>query len=285
MQSRSVFRARFAILAFITFLAAGLALVPTAHAQGIEWTRQFGTSEFDRAQVVSADASGIYVFGATGGTLPGQTSAGGNDVFVRKYDAAGNEVWTRQFGSASSDEALGISVDASGIYVSGDTAGTLPGQTSAGDFDAFVRKYDADGTEVWTRQFGTSNVDLAAKISIDASGIYVAGFAGGTLPGQTSAGGTDGFVRKYDADGTEVWTLQFGTSSVEFTVGISVAASGIYVAGGTAGTLPGQAANAGDFDAFVVKIAHLPGPPGGVPAPPGAEAPPGTPIPPGAGPP
>ena len=229
MQSRSVFRARFAILAFITFLAAGLALVPTAHAQGIEWTRQFGTSEFDRAQVVSADASGIYVFGATGGTLPGQTSAGGNDVFVRKYDAAGNEVWTRQFGSASSDEALGISVDASGIYVSGDTAGTLPGQTSAG--------------------------------------------------------GTDGFVRKYDADGTEVWTLQFGTSSVEFTVGISVAASGIYVAGGTAGTLPGQAANAGDFDAFVVKIAHLPGPPGGVPAPPGAGAPPGTPIPPGAGPP
>ena len=48
--------------------------------------------------------------------------------------------WTRQFGSASSDQTFGFSVDASGVYVTGLTAGTLPGQTSAGGTDAFVRK-------------------------------------------------------------------------------------------------------------------------------------------------
>ncbi len=253
MQSRSVSRAGFGILASIIFLAAGLSLAPAVGAQEIEWTRQFGTASFEFARGISVDASGIYVAGRTGGTLPGQTSAGGvADAFVRKYDANGNEVWTRQFGTSSSDLAFGISVDASGVYVAGSTGGTLPSQTSAGSFDAFVRKYDANGTEVWTRQFGSSLVDQAVGISVDASGVYVAGLTAGTLPGQTSAGSQDAFVRQYDANGTEVWTRQFGTASSDLALGISVDASGIYVAGVTRGTLLGQT-SAGSRDAFVRK--------------------------------
>ena len=130
----------------------------------------------------------------------------------------------------------------------------LPGQKSAGSQDAFVRKYDANGKEVWTRQFGSSpRLDLTAGISVAASGIYVAGYTRGTLPGQTSAGSQDAFVRKYDANGSEVWTRQFGSSSFDGTAGISVDASGIYVAGSTEGTLPGQK-SVGSEDAFVVKL-------------------------------
>ena len=55
---------------------------------------------------------------------------------VSSHDAAGNVVWTRQFGTGSTDEAFGLSVDSSGVYVVGSTAGTLPGQTSAGLADA-----------------------------------------------------------------------------------------------------------------------------------------------------
>ncbi len=224
------------------------------------WTRQFGTSSVDRAEGISADASGVYVAGWTGGTLPGQTSAGGGDAFVRKYDAAGNEVWTRQFGGlpvGGGVEAFGISADASGVYVAGLTGGTLPGETSAGFADAFVRKYDAAGNEVWTRQFGSSTDDIAFSISVDASRVYVAGFtaAGGTLPGQTNAGSTDPFVRKYDAAGNEVWTRQFGTPSDEQARAVSADASGVYVAGWTNGTLPGQTSGAGT--AFVAKLSVL----------------------------
>ena len=46
-------------------------------------------------------------------------------------------------------------------HVVGYTDGEFPGQTSSGSTDAFVRKYDANGNEVWTRQFGTSAQDLA----------------------------------------------------------------------------------------------------------------------------
>ena len=219
------------------------------------WTRQFGTSSFDQGLGVSVDSSGVYVTGRAGGAFPGQTSAGSADAFVRKYDLAGNEVWTRQFGSSSFDLGRGVSVDSSGVYVAGSTSGTLPSQPNAGSGDAFVRKYDLAGTEVWTRQFGSSSSDSASGVSVDTSGVYVAGLTCGTLPGQTSAGSCDAFVRKYDSAGTEAWTRQFGSSSFDQVVGVSVDSSGVYVAGLTCGSLPGRTSS-GSCDAFVAKLSE-----------------------------
>ncbi len=280
------------------------------------WIRQFGTSDSDSftgATGISVGPLGVFVTGGTSGTLPGQQRAGSTDVFVRKYDAEGNEVWTRQFGSSNLDIARGISLDSTGVYVAGQTRGALPGQTGAGGDDAFVRKYDADGNEVWTLQFGSSENDIAGAISVDSTGVYVVGYmnlhfkpvpagdqvafvrkydthgnevwrreiatsiksqtrlntvpdgivvdstgvyvagtTSGTLPGQTSNGGQDAYVRKYDADGTEVWTRQFGTSLTTEAIGISVDSTGVYVAGATFGTLPGQTSKGGQ-DAFLRK--------------------------------
>jgi hypothetical protein len=216
------------------------------------WTREFGTAALEQALAVAVDASGVYVAGYTDGTLPGQTSAGGPDAFVRKYDLAGNELWTRQFGTSGADSAVGIAADASGVYVTGSTTGTFAGQTGAGDEDAFVRKFDADGSELWTRQFGSSGWDQATGVAAVGSGIYVSGFTAGVLAGQAGAGEQDGFVCKYDTAGNMAWTRQFGTGSADQAAGVAVDASGVYVAGRTAGTLPGLT-GAGLSDVFVRK--------------------------------
>jgi len=229
------------------------AFVRKYNADGNEvWTRQFGTSLREWAGRISVDTSGVYVAGDTGGALPGQTNSGESDVFVRKYDTDGNEVWTRQFGTPAIDDVGGISTDSTGVYVVGSTLGTLPGQTSSGFWDAFVRKYDADGNEVWTRQFGTSSGDWGDAISVDTSGVYVAGDTDGAFPGQTNSGEYDTFIRKYDADGNEVWTRQFGSSLLDVPWGIGVDSTGVYVAGETPGTLPGQTSS-GEWDAYVRK--------------------------------
>jgi hypothetical protein len=210
------------------------AFVRKYDAAGVElWTHQFGSSFNDSANGVAADASGVYVVGSAGGALPGQTYGGGffTDAFVRKYDQDGNELWTRQFGTSTNDTAQAVAIDATGLYVAGDTTGVLPGQATAGGLDAFVRKYDLDGNELWTRQFGSSSNDSAGAIAANSTGVFVAGYTQGTLPGQTSAGGTDAFVRKYDADGNEIWTRQFGTSSSDFANGVSVGPAGLFVAG------------------------------------------------------
>lgn len=227
-------------------------LVAEAQAPEIEWTRQFGSSAWDEGLGVTADASGIYMVGFTRGAFAKQSSAGGDDAFIRKFDVRGKELWTRQFGSSESDRASAASANAFGIYVAGDVAGTLPGQSSAGSQDGFVRKYDANGHELWTRQFGSSGVDEPRGISATDSGIYVAGLVGGTLPGEISAGQDDAFLRKYDSDGNEIWTRQFGTPAVDAALAVSADTSGIYIVGVTEGTLPGQASSGG-FDAFIRK--------------------------------
>src|SRR5207249_8142016 len=106
---------------------------------------QFGTPDEELAFRIAADNSGVYVAGFTAGSFPGATNAGSNDAFVRKFDTDGNEVWTRQFGTSELDDAVGVAADDSGVYVSGQTWGTLANQTSAGFRDAYVRKYDTSG--------------------------------------------------------------------------------------------------------------------------------------------
>ena len=104
--------------------------------------------------------------------------------------------WLRQYGTPLHDWTESIAVAPSGVYVAGITAGILPGQTNAGNTDAYVRKYNNNGNELWTRQFGTGGGDEGFGIAVDASGVYIAGHVEGALPGQTHAGGRDVFVRK-----------------------------------------------------------------------------------------
>jgi hypothetical protein len=220
------------------------------------WTSQFGSSEWDRNNGVAVDASGnVIVAGATLGALPGQTSAGSWDIFARKFNPQGTELWTLQFGTSGSDGALAVAVDVSGnIILAGHTMGTLPGQTNAGSEDAYVRKYSPDGIELWSRQFGSPAADWAFGVAVDGSGnIFAAGATDGTLPGQTSAGGEDAFVRKFSPEGTELWTTQFGSIDADRANGVAVDASGnVIVAGAAEGPMPGQT-NVGSWDAFVRK--------------------------------
>ena len=212
-QGRRIF-----LWVWLIFGLAPTALPNLARAQTIQWIRQFGSTQDDYARGLAVDSTGVYVVGFTTGTLPRQTNnAGLGDAFVRRYDTNGNELWTRQFGTDGDDVAYGVAVDITGAYVVGFSSGTLPGQTrtEGGGDDVFVRKYDRNGAEEWTRQFGTASrfarqgIDEAYGVAVDASGVFVVGYTSDTLPGQTTGGGGDAFLRKYDGNGTEQWTRQF----------------------------------------------------------------------------
>ena len=143
-----------------------------ASAQRPQWTRQFGSPRDDGAYAVTTGPGAVYVVGETSAAFPGQTNQGGRDGFVSKFDVLGNQQWTRQFGTSVQDSPRGVAADASGVCVAGFTDGTL-GQSSAGSTDAFVRKYDVNGSEQWTRQFGASNVDQALAIARGEAVAYV----------------------------------------------------------------------------------------------------------------
>ncbi len=109
----------------------------------------------------------------------------------------------------------------------------------------------------WTRQLGSSEYDTSNGVSADGLGnVYVSGCTNGSLGGD-SAGLSDAFISKYDASGSLLWTRQLGTSTSDVSRGVSADGLGnIYISGWTYGSLEGD--NAGDLDAFLVKISDYP---------------------------
>jgi hypothetical protein len=190
-----------------------------------QWTRQLGTSSDDWSNGVSTDGLGnVYISGTTYGSLEG-TNVGGTDAFISKYDANGMLQWTRQLGTSSDEGSDDVSADGLGnVYISCGTQGNLEG-TNAGNYDAFLSKYDASGMFQWTRQLGTSSDDGSNGVSADGLGnVYISGITEGSLEG-TNAGGWDVFVAKYsdtgdfdddgDVDGADFlyWQLNDGSQS------------------------------------------------------------------------
>ncbi len=221
------------------------------------WTRQLGTAGSDVVQAVATDAAGnIGVTGYTYGSFDSQAAAGLTDLFVAKYDPTGVRLWIRQLGTSSLDQANGIAIDPAGIvYVTGFTEGNLDSGTTVGLSDIFLVKYDAQGVQLWTRQLGTPSSDVARAVATDAAGhIYLTGSTYGQLNrGTSNAGFSDFFVAKYDAQGTALWTRQFGTPSFDHAYGIATDRQGaVYISGSTYGSLDGNR-RVGQSDLFVAK--------------------------------
>lgn len=224
------------------------------------WTRQFGTFTIDDALSVAVDNSGnALVAGGTRGDLEG-TNVGFVDAYVRKYDAGGNVLWTRQFGSGASlplgvtgiDFISAVATDNAGnVLVAGQTEGQV-GSSILGQSDAFVRKYDTAGNELWTQQFGTTTADFATAVAIDSSNnITVGGHTSGDLEGK-NAGVTDLFVRRFDASGNVLSTVQFGTGLEDRLYDVAVDSSdNVLVAGETRGDFLGT--DVSGIDAFTRK--------------------------------
>ncbi len=202
------------------------------------WTKQLGADQIDSVQAILIHAGCLYVAGQ-----------GRGEIVLGKYAPDGSKLRTWPFGTPG--EAMGLAASTSGIYVVGWTPGALPDQRNLGDSDAFVRKYDPEGNELWTRQLGTTMLDLARAVASDSSGVYIAGWTRGTLPGQVRAGGTtDAFVRKYDPEGTELWTEQFGSGNDEGCWALTIDAATVYVVGDTLGGWDGFE-SLGSTDMFV----------------------------------
>ncbi len=180
-------------------------------------------------------------------------------------------LWVKQFGSIQVDYAKGVATDAAGnVYVAGTTQGTIdaPAQavpnTNKGGADAFVAKFDPQGTLLWVTQFGSVADDYVEAITYDKKyGIlYVAGWTGGNMPGglerpseNPSSGGTDIFLAKVTDRGTIQWIKQEGTAGEDYAAGVATDSSGrIYVAGSTNGSIDGETNPGGYSDAFVMQF-------------------------------
>jgi uncharacterized repeat protein (TIGR01451 family) len=266
----------------------GVVFKLNAQGNALVYSGFLGGEENDSTEGVVVDAAGnAYVTGGTKSTafpttITGYqgTHAGDTDAFLTKINSAGSGlVYSTYLGGSGTDRGSGVAIDSSGnAYVSGFTsASDFPTESAfqnsfGGSFDAFVAKFDTNGSGVSSLIFcsylGGTGDDKAYGIAIDSGGnnVYVSGQTSSSnfpllAPAQPTFGGSfDGFIAKISSAGTKVYATYLGGSADDRGSGVAVDAAGAaYVTGFTSSTnfptvTPLQLSNGGGFDAFVTKL-------------------------------
>lgn len=140
--------------------------------------------------------------------------------------------WMTSFNNAvnGDDVAQAVALDPAGnIYVAGWSR--YSHVTTAADI--LVMKYDPNGNVLWSRTNGSypGGEDYAFGIATAPDGsVYVAGSVSNT------GGASDGWLRKYDALGTVVWTMAYtspslGDEAVFYAVAVDPVSGSVFVAG------------------------------------------------------
>lgn len=195
--------------------------------------------------------------------------------------------WSSYFGGVEYDETRTIKPGRDGyLYIAGSTNSTTNIATigsyqttfSGGSWvygsDAFLSKFNADGTCIWTTYYGGAGEDIGSGIAIDTAGsLYIAGRTNSatgiasTGSYQTtkagSASSNDAYLVKFDTSGQRLWGTYYGGTGHEGNQGMAVASDNfghIYLTGNTQ-SLAGiatagafQFARPGGHDAFLAKF-------------------------------
>jgi hypothetical protein len=257
------------------------------------WGTYYGGTLGDYGFALTSDNEGnVYLGGMayspTGISTPGAykttlTVNGVVDAFLVKFDSAGVRQWGTYFGGHDVDEILDISYDRNigGMYICGITTSqdsiATPGayQTAnAGDYDAFVAKFDSTGSLQWGTYFGGSGTDSAGSLVGSEGVIYVSGQTNSTsgiaTPGawQTTYGGgaNDAFLARFEPNGNLTWASYYGGAGNETAgeVCVGTGNSAVYTSGGTTSTsgiaTPGAYQDTyagGTNDAYIAKFIDL----------------------------
>lgn len=251
----------------------------SSFAQTYNWAIGAGGGGEDRGFGIATDNAGnVYTTGqfrntATFGNIS-VISAGVEDVFVSKQDAAGNVLWVFKGGGTGPDIGYDVVTDNSGnCYVTGTyydqaTFGNINlNSAGVGDNEIFVLKINSAGTLQWAKSAGGTSYDVGRGIAISGSALYVSG----NIQGNVSFGGVnanssglyDAFVAKYNFSGTVSWVSVGGGSGYDISNGVCADSAGnAYLTGyfqGTATFGSNTITNASTLytDVFVAKVNSL----------------------------
>lgn len=191
------------------------------------WTRTHtgdDLGESDTGYAIAAGADGS-VFAAGDETVAARVY---KDAWLRKHDTDGTELWTARHTSAGDahDSIQGLAVDSTGAVIASGHEG-YDGTVGT----AWIRKYDTDGTELWTRTHDGmgGGIDTAPAVAVGADDSIVV--VGTESKHDTT---TNIWVRKYDADGTELWTERaYGSDGLNEGRAVAVDSAGTIIAVGT----------------------------------------------------
>ena len=246
------------------------------------WVRYFGNNQSQVGVAVATDAqgNGVVVGRFTGAiTLPAPigtlNSAGGNDIFVVKYNSTGTVVWAKKYGDSAEQLVTSVAIDSAGdVLIAGEFLGTVNfGGTALtsnmNSSDIFVAKLAAaTGDHVWSMALANQFTQEEASVAVDAAdNVYVSGTFSGNLTiganvlSPSVMGGLEVFVTKMDKTGLPLWAKAITGPGTQYAYDLAVSPSGeIALAGAFQNSIDfggTMLTSAGDYDLFVAKLDNL----------------------------
>jgi hypothetical protein len=218
---------------------------------------QIKTSGSEKISFSAASAQPAIYLAGTSGTVADANQTGrliklGN--LSTSPQAAFNTAITPDSGTSTAQSTV---VDANGnVYVVGNTTGSFGGQIEKGDQDVYLTKYDSAGNVQWTRLLGSETTASGYSLALDPTGgVVVAGSTTSPLSQDAIGGGTDSFVAKYTADGTQKWLHQIDPVSSDTALAVTVDASGnVYYGGQVNGAIASGQTRVGGLDGYITKL-------------------------------
>ncbi|MDC0749881.1 hypothetical protein [Polyangium mundeleinium] len=245
---------------------------------GPVWSKLFGDTASQEVRAIAVTkANQVIIAGNFAGTIAlggaQLTSAGGNDIFLAKFDETGFHAASRRIGGQGVDEFRAIALNASDqVVITGVFASTLEliaGNvlTSKGGLDVFAAQLSPTFTPIWANAWGDATTQQAFDVAIASNGdVFLTGAFEGKLDffGQTiqtaDVASRALYVTRIAGTGdSAVWAKAIGDTTAFVTqaslaVGTAdqLALAGTFQGGMDFGGGPLMAADAGDL--FFAKL-------------------------------
>lgn len=256
------------------------------------WSTYFGGLTNDNISAIHVNNNELFVGGTSDSpNFPVlnsgnyfQNYSAGNDGFILKFGAANNLIWSTFLAGSGNDLITSIQTNSNSLFIGGYSnssdfptlnAGTFYQGTVAGTYDGFISRFTLSGAMAWSTYFGGNSTDRIHGLTLSNDAVWIAGTTSSTNmplfnPGGSSfnqsvnSGFNDGFISKFNFNGTLQWSSYFGASFSDFITSIASDGKNVFVGGYTNSnnlfTLnPGnggffQASNAGFYDGILLKF-------------------------------
>lgn len=169
------------------------------------WSRTYGTVGVEKG-VSGRVLDDGFVF--AGSTSLGEH--GGYDMLLVRTDQNGEIIWQRNYGTQDWDLCNSMEVLSDGFLLGGISYGV-----GGGEGQVYLVRTDLNGDVLWSTNLNEGSGSECNAIAVASdNGFAIAGRIG------TLSGFDDGYVARYNSDGTMIWDLSIGGDSTDLLTGL-----------------------------------------------------------------
>ena len=143
-------------------------IIKIAPTGSLIWEKSFGGSEIDEARAITTSSDGSFMVVGDTRSLDIDVSEnnGAADVWIVKFSAEGSLIWEKTIGGTSFDTARAIyKTQDNGFLIAGSSRSLDNDFENNGQNDALILKIDSNGSLLWQKTIGGSQIDFLYGIT------------------------------------------------------------------------------------------------------------------------